>query len=102
MIAFRFPTALVVLFVASSCPAADVTIDVGSRLKLFVDDYLIDELSHDVTLKLHHPRPREVVLTTDRPREGNSCGYFTVLRDGDHPAGNRVVLLICEPVHSVK
>jgi hypothetical protein len=55
-------------------------IDIGSRLELFVDDFLIDRME-GAALKLHQPVPREVALETDRPWEGNMCGYVTVLRD---------------------
>ena len=63
-------------------PAAE-PIDVGSRLELMVDDYLIERMSDSVDLRLHHPVRREVVITFDRSWEGNSCGYGTVIRDGD-------------------
>jgi len=45
---------------AVTCGAAD-PIDVGSRLELFVDDYLIDSFS-GAELTLHHPTAREVAL----------------------------------------
>ncbi len=56
-------------------------IDIGTRLELFVDDWLIDQMD-GAELRLHQPVAREVVLETDRPWEGNMCGYITVLRDG--------------------
>jgi hypothetical protein len=56
-------------------------IDIGSRLELFVDDFLIDRME-GAALKLHQPVPREVALETDRPWEGNMCHYITVLQDG--------------------
>ena len=42
---------------------------IGSRLELFVDDWLIEEMS-GVGLKMHRPVPREVVMEYDRPWEG--------------------------------
>ena len=57
-------------------------IDIGSRLELFVDDYLIDRAT-GADLTLHRPTAQEVVLRYDRPWEGNSCNYITVFRDGD-------------------
>lgn len=48
--------------------------EIGSRLELFVDDWLIDRLS-GAALKMHAPVPREVVL------EKESFGYATVFRD---------------------
>lgn len=58
-------------------------IEIGSRRELFVDRYLIDELSGGAALTLHKPEPQEVVLTTDKPWEGNTCAYYTLFRDGD-------------------
>lgn len=56
--------------------------DIGQRLELFVDDSLIARKS-GVELRLHRPTPREVVLVTDRPWEGNACGMVTVFQDDD-------------------
>lgn len=62
---------------------AEKPIELGSRLELFVDDYLIDETSGDVEQVLHKPKPQEVVLVTDKPWEGNTCAYYTIFQDGD-------------------
>ncbi|MFQ6096616.1 MAG: hypothetical protein ACE5O2_02740 [Armatimonadota bacterium] len=56
--------------------------DIGSRLEPFVDDWLIESMD-GAQLRLHHPVPREVVFTFDRPWEGNVCAYVTVFKDGD-------------------
>jgi hypothetical protein len=58
------------------------TRDIGSRLELFVDRWLIESLQGELTQRLHRPVPRQAALVTDRPWEGNMCGYLTVLRDG--------------------
>ncbi len=58
-------------------------LDVGSRLELFVDDVLIDRLTGAAKQQLQRPVPQEVVLTADRPWEGNTCAYFTVFQDGN-------------------
>ena len=67
------------LAVASLCAAASLAaaepLDIGSRLELFVDDYLIGELQGDARLRLHRPEPKQVVLVTGRPWEGNTCAY---------------------------
>ncbi len=57
-------------------------IDIGSRLELFVDDYLIDRL-HGATQVLHQPTPQNVAIALDEPWEGNSFAAFTVFQDGD-------------------
>ena len=57
-------------------------VQIGSRLELFVDDHLIEEMSGEARLQLHRPVPHEVVFRTDAPWEGNASGYQTVFRDG--------------------
>jgi len=58
-------------------------LDIGSRLELFVDDYLIERISGGAELRMHHPVPREVAIVADAPWEGNNCGFITVFEDDD-------------------
>ena len=58
-------------------------IDIGSRLELMVDDYLIARLNGDAKRRLNRPIPREAVLVTDKPWEGNASTSFTIFQDGD-------------------
>lgn len=58
-------------------------IAVGSRLELFVDDYLVDELNGGARRKLNRPTPQEVVFVSDRPWEGNILFHVTIFRDDD-------------------
>ena len=58
-------------------------IDIGSRLELMVDDYLIERMGGGAELRLHRPVEREVVFTCDKPWEGNYSGYTTLFQDGD-------------------
>ena len=58
------------------------TIDIGSRLELFVDDWLIEKM-RGADLRLHHPVPREVAITFDREWEGNGSAYVTLFQDGE-------------------
>jgi hypothetical protein len=51
-------------------------IDIGSRLELFVDRYLIEELS-GTTLRLHKPEKMP------KARHPFSGGYATVIKDGE-------------------
>ena len=67
---------------ARDCEADDA-VSIGSRRELFVDHYLIDRLEGAAELVLQRPQPQEVVLTTDRPWEGNTSAYFTLFQDGD-------------------
>jgi hypothetical protein len=58
-------------------------IDIGSRLELFVDDYLLERMSGDAELRLHRPIERERVFVHNTPWEGNRSLYHTVFQDGD-------------------
>jgi hypothetical protein len=62
-------------------PPAAVPID--SRVEPLVDDSLLDRLSGSARLDVQRPAPGEVVLTADRPWEGNTSAYVTVFQDGD-------------------
>ncbi len=64
----------------TAAPPATKLIELGSRLELFVDDALIDHLT-GAQLKLHSPTRAEKVLEFDKPWEGSTCGFFTVLED---------------------
>ena len=55
-------------------------IQMGSRLELFVDDFLIDRLS-GARLKLHAPQPAGKVLSFDKPWEGATSTYVAIFRD---------------------
>lgn len=52
-------------------------LEIGSRLELFVDRYLIDHLE-GTQLKLHEPNPAEMAIKM----EGKFGGYSTVIKDG--------------------
>lgn len=58
-------------------------LDIGSQRELFVDDYLVGQLGGEARQTLQKPVPREVVLVTDKPWEGNTCAYYTIFQDGD-------------------
>jgi len=73
-----------VLASARVIPPVHVNVlDIGSRLELFVDDWLIERMTGGVSLKLHTPRPAEIVLRFDKPWEGRWSEYVRVLRDDD-------------------
>jgi len=63
-------------------PEEQALIDIGTRLELFVDRHLIDEL-HGAELQMHHPLPAETALAFDKPWEGRYCGYVTVIKDAE-------------------
>lgn len=62
---------------------ADTVLAIGSRLELFVDDFLIGKLAGDAALRIHHPVPKEIALVHDAPWEGPGSGYHSVFKDGD-------------------
>jgi len=57
-------------------------VDLGSRVEMFVDSWLIREMK-GAALKLHEPVRREVVWQAERLWEGTWSAYFSALRDGD-------------------
>ncbi len=57
-------------------------LNIGSRLELFVDRFLIDRLE-GVRLLLHEPRPAGVALKVDRPWEGRLNYGYKVFKEGE-------------------
>ena len=55
---------------------------IGSRLELFVDDYLIESME-GVRLKLHEPQSVGKALTFDKPWEGITSFYHSIFQDED-------------------
>ena len=60
----------------------DVPHALGSRLELFVDDWLIEQMS-GASLKMHAPVPREIALELNRDWEGPLSYDPVVMKDGD-------------------
>ena len=56
--------------------------NIKSRLELFVDDWLIEEMK-GVSLQMHSPIPREVVLEFNQPWEGSISYDPVVMKEGD-------------------
>ena len=54
-------------------------INIGSRLELFVDDFLIEELNN-MRFILQEPKDEGAVLFFDNAWEGPFCGYATVIK----------------------
>ena len=57
-------------------------VDIGSRLELFVDDHLIENME-GVELRLHSPRSAGKTFDFDQPWEGNVSWQLGVFKDGD-------------------
>ncbi len=64
-----------------SADGGNKPIDIGCRLELFVDDYLVGQL-RGARRVLHHPAPAELVIEHDAPWEGSGSGYHSVFQDG--------------------
>jgi hypothetical protein len=60
---------------------SDIPIVLGSRLELFMDNYLLERRTH-TQLKLHTPIDRGPVLYFDNPWEGKLSGYPTIIQVG--------------------
>ena len=73
---------LVSLLLVPSLSLAAEPVDLGSRRELFVDESLVERIGGRAELRLHQPTPRNVVLVTDEPWEGNGTNYVTVFQEG--------------------
>lgn len=71
------------LLMLSRICAAQETVDIGNRLEIFIDKYLIANMKGHIELRLHHPVRREIAIHHDQPWEGSGCGYHTVFYDDD-------------------
>ena len=67
----------------SAAPMDGESVDIGGRLELMVDDYLVQSMTGKAELRINRPVPREVAIVHDAPWEGNNCTYHTVIRSGD-------------------
>ena len=56
--------------------------NISSRLELFVDDWLIEEMN-GVSLQMHSPIPQEVVLEFNQPWEGSISYDPVVMKEGN-------------------
>lgn len=74
---------LFALTIPISLGKAAEPVDIGTRRELFTDTYLIDSMSDGVALQVQQPEPKEVVLVTGEPWEGNTCAYYSIFQDGD-------------------
>jgi hypothetical protein len=78
---FALPLALAICSTTLLFAAASEPIALGSRRELFVDEFLISQKS-GLELRLHHSKPREVVMVRDAPWEGSGSWFETIIRDG--------------------
>ncbi|MBN8859618.1 MAG: hypothetical protein J0H29_14575 [Sphingobacteriales bacterium] len=57
--------------------------DIAGYRQLFVDDFLIENLSGEARKKMHHPVPKEIVMEHGAPWEGSYCNNHSIFKDGD-------------------
>lgn len=76
------PAFLIAFLPAALVAAQEAPIDIGQRRELFIDSFLIDRMTGEAELRLHHPVRREIAIVHDAPWEGNGGGYHTVFQDG--------------------
>ena len=57
-------------------------VDIGSRLELFLDDWLIAKMEN-VSLRVHPPQWRDIAMRFDSLWEGGYSSVGTVIKDGD-------------------
>ena len=74
---------ILILCAAPTLQEEQAPTHIGSRLELFVDEALIESMTGQVSLRMHRPERREVVLRTDAPWEGNASAFQSVFKDGD-------------------
>ncbi len=99
----RLALLLALLLPLNSLPAEEIR-QIGSRLELMVDDWLIESLT-GAELELHHPVPCEKAW---EPKKGNkdiSMAFTTIFRDGDiyrmYYRGYASVAEVKDPAHEV-
>ena len=74
---------VIVAWLAFGSVSAVEPIQIGDDIQLFWDDALIERQTGDLAFVLQRPEPKEKILVTGAPWEGNVSAYFTFLQDGD-------------------
>lgn len=54
-------------------------IEIGNRLEVFFDDYIVNAEKSTAKTKLHEPIRRGAAITFDAAWEGNACGYPNII-----------------------
>jgi len=72
---------LLTLAAAAPTPAQAQVRNIGSRLELFVDEYMIESMN-GVTRELHSPQRENVAIKFDSPWDGATSQSVTVFPDG--------------------
>ena len=82
--AARVSAVVVAMLLAQACSAVEpaAPVNIGSRLELLVDEFLIDS-RQELAFELHRPVRAGTVLQPEFPWEGSKLGHVSILRDGD-------------------
>jgi len=72
---------LLITSLPALCGEKDQVVDIGSRLELFIDHFLIEKLNNS-QLILHEPKDEGRVLLFDNSWEGPFCAYATIIKEG--------------------
>ena len=77
------PSLILLLLSGQPLPAehhnGDEPLDIGTRLELFLDDHLIESMTGDLDLELRTPLSAGKALTFEKPWEGTTCFYVSVV-----------------------
>ena len=76
----RILSGLFLCLQACAAAMAQEVYPLGSDRELFCDETMIASMS-GCEILVHQPVPQEVAITCDKPWEGNSCNYWTILYD---------------------
>ena len=79
-------SAIAVLFtvpVLASPVCGAPAIEIGSRLEVFWDDFIVDTNLTTAVRQVHQPEYVGEIFTFDRPWEGDGCGYHVIVPDRD-------------------
>ncbi|MEN6401038.1 MAG: hypothetical protein ABFD94_03770 [Armatimonadia bacterium] len=66
--------------IPAATPGTKEAVTIDSRRELFIDSYLVDNLSGTARRRMHNPQFRQPVLQLDAPCEGTVSAYFAVMR----------------------
>ena len=86
-------------------------IDLTGKRECFFDGTLVNDARTTAEFLLHHPIRKNVVITHDKPWEGNSCDYHNILEDdglyrmyylGFEPFGHPVVVCYAESKDGIR
>lgn len=58
-------------------------LNIGSRLELMIDSFLIEDYNGNIKYILHNPQPQNVAIIHDSPWEDGTGTYHTIFKDNE-------------------